>query len=340
MGFERRFACEETSNVSVSLQVSSCNSRVQDAINNEDDITLWINHNKIGKFDISSTSGVLLDDNGALSEDDCTSFFTEVITPESTVTVAGLDRFEVQFRHRNRQHAETYIHDIEVTCTPTEDTDSTRSTGTDDSGESTHETYCVSGFTGTLDHFNGEYPLYVNSVEDPIEDANGLSYFHKHDYNGEAFMYLVQNKTWVIGDTLNGDDWVWSCSETVDPSLGGYDYFLDIAEKCSSDSADDSDSDLIVISEDECEDHHTQISSLLSVGVEDVVTNAVNYAGKHPLNLAMLMVFVSVFVCMCLVTCVMCVKMKRKEPYGKMINDDGDLSSDDTDVTDDEISAI
>merc|ERR1719474_2062312 len=57
----RRFECEESSDVSIQLQVSSCNA---DGTKNEDDLTLWIAGSKLGKYAIDSTSGVLLDDSG------------------------------------------------------------------------------------------------------------------------------------------------------------------------------------------------------------------------------------------------------------------------------------
>merc|ERR1719273_2897526 len=84
----RRFQCELSSDVSLQLRVSSCNA---DGTKNLDDLTIWIvssdGSTKLGKHSINSANGVLLDDNGLLSEDGCTSFITYAISIKNVVQV-------------------------------------------------------------------------------------------------------------------------------------------------------------------------------------------------------------------------------------------------------------
>jgi len=320
----RRFECEESSDVSIQLQVSSCNA---DGTKNEDDLTLWIAGSKLGKYAIDSTSGVLLDDAGTLSKDDCSSYFTQTIAPEDGVSVDGHSRFEVRFRHRTQEHSEAYIHDIEIQCAP-----DGRHSEADESPEATHEHYCVSGFEEDLEFMNGEYALFMDTEDHLILDANGYAYFAKHDVNGEAFLYLHDGSTWVIGETLNGGDFVFGCNQTVDDVVG-HEYFRGIADlECD---------DEVSLVEGECEDHHTTISDMIHGVVIEYEEAVEGYMWTHPLNVLMIGLFVSVFVCMCAISCVMCFKMKSGESYGKMVTFE-ESASDDTEFDDDEepLSAI
>lgn len=326
----RRFSCEGASDVTLSFKVSSCNA---DGVNNEDDVTVWIYDTagagfKLGKYTIDSSQGIILDDDGTLAESDCTAFFTQTIAPETPVTVAGLSTFKVELRHRNLDSAQAYFHDFELTCSP----ETTNDIPSGVVGVTTSDDYCVSGFTGDQAHLNGEYSLKIDAYEQPGQDVNGNRYFQKHDLNGESYLYLLPSGDdgegqWVIGEELNGDEFHFQCAEMSSES----DFTKVASLDCNSH---------VVLEEQECEDHHTKISNILGVSVEHTAVEVADYAWKHPLNMAMMVLFVSVFICMCFVTCFMCMKMRRREPYGKMVKFEED-ESDCTDISDDEqLSAI
>jgi len=176
------------------------------------------------------------------------------------------------------------------------------------------------------------YSLKIDAYEQPGQDVNGNKYFQKHDLNGESYLYLLPSGDdgegqWVIGEELNGDEFHFQCAEMSSES----DFTKVASLDCNSH---------VVLEEQECEDHHTKISNILGVSVEHTAVEVADYAWKHPLNMAMMVLFVSVFICMCFVTCFMCMKMRRREPYGKMVKFEED-ESDCTDISDDEqLSAI
>ena len=301
--------------------MSSCNA---DGTLNRDDVTVWINGIKLDKVSIDSSNGSLLDHNGALTEGDCSTYFTQTIAPPLSVNVSELEKFTLDIRHRNEEDAQAYIHDIEVTCTPIPESNHT-SNYTDYTGESgegssisTHDEYCVSGngFTDDLDYLNGEYTLYYDENGDPQEDDNGYYYFRKHDLNGVSYLYLEDNTTWVIGDTLNGDILYFECAEEDDPDTNQYFLYLDQLN-CDSD---------IILTPNECEDQHTIIS------VDDVideVTKTGENAWHRPICIVMIVTGIFVFVISCVFGCVKLHRFRMRERYERVAQSENDSADSD-----------
>ena len=281
-------------------------------------MTVWINHIKLDKVLIDSDEGVLVDDNGVLTEGSCSAFYTQSFAPSTSVTVTGSERFQLDIRHRTEENAEAYIHDLEVTCTATPDT-SDSSDASDDSGAWTHEEYCVSGFTGNQEYLNGEYTLYFDEEGDLQEDDNGYHYFRKHDLNGESYLYLDKDTTWVIGDTLNGEVHYFECAEEADSHHPEYFLFLDTLN-CDSD---------IVFTPYECQDEHSTISYIMGI---------VDYAQKSPSNLAVVVLTVFLFTFLCVFCVLSCMKgLVFSRPYAKIARYDSEMGDTEISVSNDEI---
>ena len=281
-------------------------------------MTVWINNIKLGKVLIDSGEGVLIDDNGVLTEGNCSAFYTQSFAPSTSVTVTGSERFQLDIRHRTEENAEAYIHDLEVTCTATPDT-SDSSDASDGSSTSTHDEYCVSGFTGNQEHLNGEYTLYYDEDGDLEEDDNGFYYFRKHDLGGVSYLYLDNETTWVIGDTLNGDVLSFECAEEDDPDTNQYFLYLDDLN-CDSD---------IVLTPYECQDEHSTISYIMGI---------VDYAQKSPSNLAVVVLTVFLFTFLCVFCVLSCMKgLVFSRPYAKIARYDSEMGDTEISVSNDEI---
>jgi len=304
---QRRFACSETSEVSIELQVSSCNA---EGLKNEDDLTIWIHGAKVIKTTIESSAGAIIENDGTLTEDGCSSYFDQTISSadsSKTPTVTAKERFTVRLRHRTQETAQSYIHDIKITCDPTGDNSTY-----DGSNEpaTQHDEYCVSGFSGDLEALNGEYPLFLDAGEEPVEDANGYYYFNKNDLNGESFLYLVDDSRWVIGDTLNCDEWLFQCGDLVDAADGGHDYWLDIADLDCNSSAS--------FEEGECSDQHTTISSVWDPVIIREVKDWID-DDENTFEIVAVAVLLSVSMSMfCAIACCLYHRSERRL-YGKVV---------------------